>query len=40
MNKSTQYNQQTEPKQYKPGVEEICTYQNQECDHHSIYIWK
>ena len=26
MNKSTQYNQQTEPKQYKPGVEEICIY--------------
>ena len=26
MNKSTHYSQQTEPKQCKPGVEEICIY--------------
>ena len=33
--------QQTEPKQSKPDVEEICIYQNlAESDHHSIYIGK
>ena len=32
--------QQTEPKQYKSEVEEICIYQNLESDRHSIYIWK
>ena len=30
--------QQTEPKQYKSEVEEICIYQNLESDRHSIYI--
>ena len=30
MNKSPQYNQQTEPKQCKSEVEEICIYQNLE----------
>ena len=30
--------QQTEPKQYKSEVEEICIYQNLESDCHSIYI--
>ena len=40
MNKSPQYNQQTEQKQYKSEVEEICIYQNLESDRHSIYIWK
>ena len=38
MNKNPQYNQQTEPKQYKSEVEEICIYQNLESDRHSIYI--
>ena len=36
MNKSPQYNQQTEQKQYKSEVEEICIYQNLESDRHSI----
>ena len=39
MNKSPQYNQQTEPKQCKSEVEEICIYQNLEtrgC--YSIYL--
>ena len=40
MNKSPQYNQQTEPKQCKSEVEEICIYQNLESGRHSIYIWK
>ena len=41
MNKSTQYNQQTEPKKCKPDVEEICIYQNLKCghQHHSIYSY-
>ena len=30
MNKSPQYNQQTEPKQCKSEVEEICIHQNLE----------
>ena len=30
MNKTTQYNQQAEPKQRKSDVEEICIYQNLE----------
>ena len=39
MNKSPQYNQQTEPKQCKSEVEGICIYQNLEsCHHHNIYI--
>ena len=33
MNKSTQHNQQTKPKQCKPEVEKICIYQNLESDH-------
>ena len=36
MNKSLQHNQQTEPKQCKSEVEEICIYQNLESDRHSI----
>ena len=30
MNKSPQYNQQTEPKQCKSEIEEICIHQNPE----------
>ena len=33
MNKSPQYNQQTEPKQCKCEVEEICIHQNLEIGH-------
>ena len=33
MNKSLQYNQQTEPKQCKSEVEEICIHQNLEIGH-------
>ena len=40
MNKSPQYNQQTEPKQCRSEVDEIYVYQNLESDHHSIYICK
>ena len=39
MNKNPQYNQQTELKHCKSGVEEICIYQNLESGHYSIYIW-
>ena len=39
MKKSPQYNQQTEPKQCKSEVEEICIYQNLESGCHSV-IWK
>ena len=39
MNKSPQYNQQTEPKQRKPEVDEICIYQNLGSGHHNIYIY-
>ena len=38
MNKSPQYNQQTDPKQWKSEVEEICIYQSLESGRHSIYI--
>ena len=38
MNKSPQYNQQTEPMQCKPEVEVICIYQNMERCHHNINI--
>ena len=40
MNKSHQYNQQTEPNQYKSEVEEMCIYQNLESGCHSICFWK
>ena len=40
MNKSPQYNQQTEPKQCKSEAKEICIYQNLETNRHTIYIWK
>ena len=40
MNKIPQYNQETEPKQCKCEVEEICIYKNLESSRHSIYIWK
>ena len=36
MNKSPPYKQQTEPKQCKSGVEEICIYQNLESGHHTV----
>ena len=36
MNKSPQYNQQTEPKECKSEDEEICHYQNLESRCHSI----
>ena len=35
MNKSTQYNQQSEPKQCKSEFEEICIYQNLESGRHT-----
>ena len=38
MNKSPQYNQQTEPKQSKSKVEDICIHQNMETGNPSIYI--
>ena len=38
MNKSSQYNQQTEPKQCKSQVEEIRIHQNLETGHYNI--WK
>ena len=40
MSKSPQYNQQTEPKQWKSEVEEICICQNLKSGRHSIYIRK
>ena len=42
MNKSPQYNQQTEQKQCKSDVEEIYIYQNLGSGRHSTssYIWK
>ena len=40
MSKSPQYNQQTEPKQWKSEVEEICIYQNLKSGYRSIYIRK
>ena len=40
MKKSPQDNQETEPKQCKSEVEEICNYQNLGSGRHSIYIWK
>ena len=38
MNKSPQYNQQTEPKQCKSGVEEICTRPKPGNCHHNIVL--
>ena len=38
MNKSTHYNQQKGPEQFKPDFEEICICQNPESGHHSIYL--
>ena len=38
MNKSPEYNQQTEPKQCKSEDEEICIYQYLGSGRHSIYI--
>ena len=38
MNKITQYNQQTVPKQCKSDVDEICIYQNQESGHQHLYL--
>ena len=39
MNKSPQYNQQTEPKQCKSEVEEICIQQNLESGRHQhLYL--
>ena len=40
MNKSHQYNQQTEPKQCKSEVEEMCIYQNLESGCHNICFLK
>ena len=40
MNKNPHYNQQTEPKECMPEVEEICIHQNLETGHRSIYIRK
>ena len=40
MNKSSQYNQQTVPKQCKSEAEEICIYQNLKSGRQSIYICK
>ena len=39
MNNIAQYNQQTEPKQHKSEVEEICIYQNLESGcHQHLYL--
>ena len=38
MNKSPQYNQQTEPKQCKSEVEETCIYKNLESGRHTVSI--
>ena len=36
MNKSPQYNQQTEPKECKSEVEGICSHQNMETGYQSV----
>ena len=37
--KSTQYNQQTESKQSKSDVQEICIYQNRESGHYTQHLY-